>query len=68
MKCPILIKVVKRWFRPPVYSPVECLKEECAWWDPSLGLCCLKTIAGKLDDINTVLGHLSFKIPEGRRI
>ncbi len=64
MKCPILIKVTKRWFRPPVYEPVDCLKEECAWWDKSIGACAvlgldlsLSLIGGKIFELVDKMHH-----------
>lgn len=63
MKCPLLIKVEKRWFRHPVYSPVDCLKEECAWWDRVLKQCSVRTIAAVMDGLLKQDLELSKKMP-----
>ena len=56
MKCPILIKVTKKWFRPPIYEPMECLKEECAWWDEAHECCATIALNQTMVAIGNVLG------------
>ena len=53
MKCPLFHRPKLDWHGRTSYQTGDCLEEECAWWDPSLNLCCVRTIAGKLDDIDT---------------
>ena len=63
MKCPIRMIAAATTQTP--YEPrlIYCIQEDCAWWDPSLRICCLRTIAGKLDDIDTALGGIQDKMP-----
>ena len=67
MKCPILIKVEKRWFRRPIYSPMDCLQEECAWWvNPSDG-CALKALLVELREIQGRLTLIEDNMPHVRQ-
>ena len=66
MKCPILIKVTKRWFRPPVYEPMDCLGDKCAWWVGGDRVCVISGIRRELCDIHYLLRDIKDKMPPGQ--
>ncbi len=45
MKCPILSAPTVRTAFTAYFADVDCLKEECAWWDEEKNCCSVKVIA-----------------------
>ena len=45
MKCPLMVKEVYATEEGIKALVADCIKEECAWWDVTDQLCCLRTLA-----------------------
>lgn len=62
MKCPMLHAAWILGGRERKTGFDDCLKEECAWWDPSLVLCCVRTISWSLAESHVVMQYLRDKL------
>lgn len=51
MKCPLLTAGNLERFPPENEEFLNCLKEECAWWDKKHKVCAIVVIAGSLKGI-----------------
>ena len=63
MKCPL-------FFRPSVATKegskwyvADCLKEECAWWDPAHECCAVIALNETFVAVGNVIGALVDKMP-----
>jgi len=48
MKCPLLLAGYNAQPSIDLTAPIDCLKEECAWWLQDVNLCAIKDIALEL--------------------
>lgn len=55
MRCPLLSKDVKVSKEVVTLGLVDCLKEECAWWEAELGEC---AVASFLLDAHCIVSEL----------
>ena len=51
MKCPLRSISYKGEYDQDQYDDLNCLKEECAWWNKDRGVCSVKLGAGALYDL-----------------
>ena len=63
MKCPLFVMTATRIARSEAPEYIDCLKEECAWWDKSFGWCSEQTKAHELHAIATELAEIRSKMP-----
>lgn len=56
MKCPLLL--IADYLRKggAISEIADCLKEDCAWWDPDDKQCCIYRIMAELYCLNVQLG------------
>lgn len=48
MRCPLNKTVVREYDGSWTQFFEKCLGPECEWWNPSLEMCCLRTISWSL--------------------
>jgi hypothetical protein len=41
MKCPLFVQAIVAYQGNDQEAKLDCLKEECAWWDNTNGLCAI---------------------------
>jgi len=63
MKCPLLLAGAYGGNPDWEAVSIDCLKEECAWWDVANGHCALIELNRMLYDINATLVALVKKMP-----
>jgi len=63
MKCPILSAPTSRTAFTEHFADIECLKDECAWWDESAEYCAILGIELKLGAIMSCVGEIMLKMP-----
>ena len=61
MKCPLLTATSERLTGTTEYPPLDCLKEECAWWDSEHEMC-------RHCSISEELGAIQWELQELRRL
>ncbi|KKN65869.1 hypothetical protein LCGC14_0476860 [marine sediment metagenome] len=57
MKCPKIIEHSNYPSGAISSDPVDCLKEECAWWDQEHSQCSMRTISNALVKIKDSMPH-----------
>ncbi|MBA7588025.1 hypothetical protein ES708_30073 [subsurface metagenome] len=59
MKCPLFYSAV--FSKPGEYAPkaIECLQEECAWWDGHGGFCSIIKIVRHLEMVAPILHDIA---------
>ena len=67
MKCPMLCIAMSLEEGHLAHTEVECLKEECAWWNPSLELCCVRTISWSLAEAHNTLRAIRDNMPHEKQ-
>ena len=63
MKCPLLMP---RWIGMPEVikdSQVECIKEECAWWQEEIGNCIIYQLGMEIGTLTSFLEDIRDKMP-----
>ncbi len=62
MKCPLLTAgfLGKEKWKEEVN--IDCLKEECAWWDRTAEKCAVLQLAFELDDVHCQLEEVANKM------
>ncbi|MBA7677098.1 hypothetical protein ES703_85346 [subsurface metagenome] len=57
MKCPLIR--AEGYFDNKEWQVIttDCLKEECAWWDPANNCCAVRTIVSVLSRLTKKLGE-----------
>ena len=65
MKCPLLSLAPYAVLDPSHTQLIECLKEECAWWDEGLACCFIRSISYRLGGIANSLRDIASKTPQG---
>ena len=63
MKCPILSLGWIAYGGEAEDARVNCLQEECAWWDSEDNVCVMGRIASELFTLNAQLKLLGDKMP-----
>ena len=63
MKCPLLSIYDHESRQGKVIKSLDCLKEECAWWDEENSQCCAQTIVSTLEIFNNQLLAIIDKMP-----
>ena len=63
MKCPLLSVGAYADSSQSAYESMDCLKEECAWWDEENSQCCPQTIVSTLEILNNQLLAIIEKMP-----
>lgn len=63
MKCPLL--KAEGYFDGKEWQVIigDCIKEECAWWEPKIGKCAVLRMWIALQDIHEVLHDMAAKMP-----
>jgi hypothetical protein len=65
MKCPLFIMNDTRAQLGEETEIGDCLKEDCAWWDPAIKRCAILEIAGAGRLILNSLIKISERLPGG---
>jgi len=63
MKCPLMLKTWQSDGSHMKFEPMNCLEEECAWWDCILERCHLQSISLRLDSVWKELAAIKDKMP-----
>lgn len=63
MKCPLLRITWKAEPELRKFEILDCLQEECAWWDFERGCCCHKSIYLELDRVVAFIKGIEDKMP-----
>ena len=63
MKCPLMSQLYSPAPYKTEWLPIDCLKEECAWWDDPVKRCLLLNISEKLSLIYLELNDIVREIP-----
>uniref|UniRef100_A0A6H2A5N0 Uncharacterized protein n=1 Tax=viral metagenome TaxID=1070528 RepID=A0A6H2A5N0_9ZZZZ len=63
MKCPLISSIVVELDAPWELKEIDCLKEECAWWDEVETVCMWKSIHRNLEYIALKLGNIAEVMP-----
>ena len=63
MKCPVMTAGNFERFPPEKDEFIDCLKEECAWWDEIDERCVLVTLVDKIADMRDDLIQIRDKMP-----
>jgi len=63
MKCPLLILAYTYVPGPTAENVGDCIKEECAWWNETQGMCAVKDLAQQLGYISSDLTQISESMP-----
>ncbi len=64
MKCPLLTATSERLTGMSEYPPLDCLKEECAWWGKEYHECAINLLSIFMPDIRDSLSDISFRMPK----
>ena len=67
MKCPLFIVGNNAQPDPEQLGNDDCIREECAWWNPSLELCSMRTISWTLAAFKNIMDKLLEKMPQDKR-
>ena len=59
MKCPLLLIDDPFNGRRADFTRTNCLQEECAWWEDTIGKCSIRRIWIALQDIHEVLHDIA---------
>ena len=63
MKCPLLT-IASVWATPEQkIKALDCLKEECAWWNVGFECCVLHALRDDLNEISSALQGILIKMP-----
>ena len=62
MKCPLFVQVIELKGGLFDSQAMNCLGENCAWWDTSDKTCCVLSLDGDLSRIGTLLSMLHKEI------
>jgi hypothetical protein len=65
MKCPLVLREVESTFTREKVEFSDCLKEECAWWQPEHGHCAVVACVEAADKLRKTPERWSSKIPLG---
>lgn len=68
MKCPMLSKEVKVGKEITTLGLINCLKEECAWWEGHGGFCAILKICRHLEGIDLALDDIAHQLPTERKM
>lgn len=49
----------------PMINGVSCKKNECAWYDEEMGVCCIKTAARALDSLTLLVDAVREDLQDG---
>ena len=63
MKCPLLKGEIKLEDADVTMDFIDCLKEECAWWDEDFGRCAVLAVAKELAYMNAGQTAILNKMP-----
>lgn len=63
MKCPLFAIASKEQERRGFLTHIDCIKEECAWWDKQNDQCAVLTLGTGLWLVNKELLELLQKMP-----
>ena len=68
MKCPLFMAAVFTHQRLYGEGGADCLREECAWWEPSDGQCSIKVIAEFIAGMGMNIRDIKDKMPDRERL
>ena len=63
MICPLRSLKSKGCYDQEQYEDLDCLKEECAWWDKAIEECAPIALNIALCAMGSVLGKIADKLP-----
>ena len=63
MKCPLLREQYREVKGEEVCEWADCLKEECAWWQPELGNCIIYQLGMEIGTLGLFLEKIKDKMP-----
>lgn len=63
MKCPLFAEISKHQTQRGFLTYIDCLQEECAWWDDGDGQCSEKSRMESLKYIASCLCKMEKKMP-----
>lgn len=63
MKCPLCNFVIESEDKEEKSVMLDCLKEECAWWNADFGTCVLHALRDDLKEISGALQGILLKMP-----
>ena len=63
MKCPLFVMVASRVERSRGIAYIECIKEECAWWDSDNSRCAVLSLYVEVDTLTNLFGEMTRKMP-----
>ena len=66
MKCPLFTMKSPVISQSQTLLQVECLKQDCAWWNKTSEQCIFPELINLLIAIGNVLGKIESKLPLGR--
>jgi len=67
MKCPLMFNGAMGVVASGKGTDIDCLKEECAWWDSFAVRCAISVIARELKSSAAALRDIASKIPYGQK-
>lgn len=67
MKCPLSNYILEKDDADNEMLVTDCLKEECAWWDNSMEMCCKKSESFRLGVIFEQLARIQDKMPHAEQ-
>ena len=59
MKCPVMSQPYESGEYQSKWHGIDCLKEECAWWDRTAEKCAVLQLAFELDDVHCQLTEIA---------
>jgi len=63
MKCPVRARLFVRGADTHIESTMDCLKEECAWWNSQEEECALITVGKTLSILADHIANIEVKLP-----
>lgn len=67
MKCPLMLKTWRSDENHIKFEPMNCLKEECAWWFRDGQRCCILDLPLTLNEVVEVLVDIRAKMPHAQQ-
>jgi len=68
MKCPIRHASVIGAYDQTQYEDLDCLKEECAWWNSTNGMCAILQLSKSVYYAGLFLPLIEEKLPSHERL
>ena len=63
MKCPLMFMTWQATETKTKFEPMDCIKEECAWWRDDIQMCAVKDLSLELAHTQHRLADMVDKMP-----